>query len=132
MDARRIRDAIEAAERGTSAEIVVSVSPFFVGSVWAAARRAFRRLGVAGTRRRNGVLIFVVPSRHQLVVLADDAIHDHFGDRMWRDLADRIAAGFGRGQGTDALVEGIELLGQALAGPFPRAPDDVNELPDLF
>jgi uncharacterized membrane protein len=72
IDAACVRRAVEAAEHRTSAEIVVSIAPFFLGRVWSAARRAFARLGVAGTRARNGVLVFVVPSRRQVVVLADD------------------------------------------------------------
>src|SRR3990167_8956642 len=72
IDVSRVRAAVEAGERRTAAEIVVSIAPFFLGRAWSAARRAFERLGVARTRERNGVLVFVVPSRRQVVVLADD------------------------------------------------------------
>ena len=129
-DAPRIRAAIEAAERRTSAEVVVSVAPFFLGSVAAAARRAFARLGVAATRARNGVLIFVVPSRRQLIVLADAQAEARMGPACLAEVARRIAAGFGRGRGTEGLLAGIEHVADGLATAFPRTPDDVNELAD--
>jgi uncharacterized membrane protein len=130
LDLVRVRDAIEAAERSTSAEIVVSIAPFFLGAMWPAARRAFARLGVAHTRARNGVLLFVVPSRRQVVVLADDGAFAHVDPSIWRDAASHIADAFARGDGSAGLVEGIEFLARALSTRFPRRRTDVNELPD--
>lgn len=130
LDLSRVRAAIEDAERRTSAEIVVSVAPFFVGSVWRAARRAFDHLRVADTQRRNGVLVFVVPARRDVIVLADDGAYARFDPGFWQDIASRVAEDFARGDGTAGLVGGIDQLASALAGPFPRTADDVNELPD--
>lgn len=130
IDVARVREAVEAAERCTSAEIVVSIAPFFVGDVWTAARRAFARLGVARTLGKNGVLVFVVPSRRQVVVLADDGAIARVDPSIWRDAASRIAAAFARGHGTDGLVDGIAWVARALSGPFPHERTDVNELPD--
>ena len=130
LELDRVREAIEAAERRTSAEIVVSIAPFFLGRIWPAAQRAFARLRVAHTRRRNGVLIFIVPARRQVVVLADRGAHAQIDPAMWHEAASRIAAAFGRGHGTAGLVAGIEHLAHTLAGPYPHERDDVNELPD--
>ena len=130
LDLERVQRAVETAERTTSAEIVVSVAPFFVGRLWPAARRAFRRLGVAHTRHRNGVLVFVVPARRGVIVLADDGAHARVDPAVWQDVAARISAAFARGHGSDGLVEGIHHLARALAAAFPRERGDVNELPD--
>jgi uncharacterized membrane protein len=132
VDRPRVRAAVEAAERGTSAEIVVSVSPFFVGNVWRAARRAFEKLGIARTRERNGVLLFVVPARREVGVMADDAIHARLGAPVWREIAEDVAAAFGRGEGTDGVVDAVARLGASLASAFPRRPDDINELDDCI
>ncbi|HVK72369.1 MAG TPA: TPM domain-containing protein [Kofleriaceae bacterium] len=129
IDRDRVRAAIEGAERQTSAEIVVSIAPFFLGGVAPAARHAFTRLGVARTRARNGVLIFVVPSRHQVVVLPDEAAEARLHPDVVADAARRVAAGFGRDDGTGGLVDGIAVLAGALAPLFPPAADDVDELP---
>jgi len=130
IDVARVQEAVEAAELRTSAEIVVSIAPFFLGRVWPAARRAFARLGIARTRGRNGVLVFVVPARRQVVVLADDGAVACIDPAIWRDAAARIAGAFARGHGTAGLVDGIERLARALSRPFPYERSDVNELPD--
>jgi uncharacterized membrane protein len=130
LDLDRVRGAVEDAERRTSAEIVVSIAPFFLGRVWPAARRAFAQLGVARTRGRNGVLVFVVPSRRQVVVLADEGALARLDPSAWSDAAERIAAAFAHGHGSAGLVEGIDFLARALSVPFPRERTDVNELPD--
>lgn len=130
IDLTRVREAVEAAERTTSAEIVVSVAPFFVGRVWQAAQRAFTRLGVSRTRGRNGVLVFVVPSRRQVVLLADDRALAEVDPSVWSETATQIATAFAHGHGTTGLVDGIERLARSLRAPFPHQPADVNELPD--
>lgn len=130
IDLARVRLAVEAAERRTSAEIMVSIAPFFFGRVWPAAQRAFDRLGVARTRGRNGVLVFVVPARRQVVVLADESALARVDPAIWRDGASRIADAFAHGRGTDGLVDGIEWLARALSEPFPHQRGDTNELPD--
>lgn len=130
LDLDRVREAVRTAEEHTSAEIVVSIAPFFIGRTWPAARRAFARLGVARTRQRNGVLVFVVPARRKVIVLADQGAHARIDAGVWPDITTRIAASFARGHGTAGLVDGIERLAHALAGPFPHERGDINELPD--
>jgi hypothetical protein len=71
--------------------ICVAVSPFFWGSVYRAAERAFVRLEMNRTRRRNGVLLFVVPSRRAFVILDDAGIHEHAGDAFWRRVVDEMS-----------------------------------------
>lgn len=131
FDIDLVRAAIDAAERRTSAEIVVAVVPFFLGRVWSAAQRAFTKLGISRTRARNGVLVFLVPARHRVVVLADEGAYAEIDPEVWRATADRIAAGFGRGDATAGLVEGIGRLASALSAAFPRQPGDLDELPNL-
>lgn len=131
IDREAVRRAVVSAELRTSAEIVVAIAPFFIGRMWHAARRAFIRLGVAATRRRNGVLVFVVPARRQVVVLPDEGASDAIDPDVWQVVATHIAAAFAGGRGTDGLLEGVAELGDALSGAFPPSPDDVNELPDM-
>jgi len=131
IDSVRVREAIANAERRTSGEIVVSVSPLFWGSVEKAARRAFDRLGVAQTRQRNGVLFFIVPSRQRFVVLGDQGIHEKAGQELWNRVAARLTEHFRSGNFTEGLVQGISEVGEQLAAHFPYDPSsDVNELPD--
>jgi uncharacterized membrane protein len=131
IDAERVRQAIEGAERQTSAEIRVSVAQFFWGNVRKVAERAFGRLGMTATAQRNGVLLFIVPSRRRLVVLGDQGIHAKVGEEFWEKIAATVSAEFHEGRFTEGLVKGIETVGQELAVHFPYdAATDKNELPD--
>ena len=103
LDEASLVAAIAEAERKTSGEIRVFLSRRKPDDAVAAAQRAFDQLGMARTRERNGVLIFVAPKVRKFAVIGDAGVHQHCGDEFWKALAARH---------------------------FPRQPDDVNELPD--
>jgi uncharacterized membrane protein len=134
VDSSQVEQAIREAERLTSSEIRVSVARFFWGDVEKVAGKAFHRLGMERTPERNGVLIFLVPSRKRFAVLGDVAIHDQVGQGFWDDVAACLSAHFQRGEFTEGLVDGIHLVGGRLAAHFPRAggaepdglPDEVD------
>jgi uncharacterized membrane protein len=130
VDETRIRSAIEAAELETSGEIRVSVSTFFLGDVRKVAQRAFDRLGMRGTAERNGVLLFVVPSRRRFVVFGDEGIHAKVGQDFWDGVAAAISEKFRKGDFTGGLEDGIRSIGERLREHFPRKSDDLNELPN--
>lgn len=130
IDIAAVREAIAAAERKTSAEIRVSVSVFFWGDVERAAHRAFDRLGMRHTEQRNGVLIFVVPSRRKFAVLGDEGIHQRAEKDFWRNVADAMSVHFRKADFTRGLVAGVTTLGDELARHFPRHDGDANQLPD--
>lgn len=131
IDLAAVEGAIRAAERRTSGEIRVAIArSWFWGDARASAERAFRKLGVANTRLRNGVLIFVAPSRRKVAVIGDVGVHAKMAPDFWAGVIDRMTADFRRGDRTAGLVAAVELLGNALAAAFPPVPGDVNELPD--
>ena len=131
VDTKRIEEAIRNAEQRTSGEICVSVSRLFWGSVEGAARKAFDRMGITGTRDRNGILFFIVPSRRKFVVLGDAGIHAKVGQAFWQSVADALSAKFHQGDFTGGLVQGIEVVGEQLANHFPYdSTSDKNELHD--
>jgi uncharacterized membrane protein len=131
IDKDKVQHAIRAAERRTSGEICVSVAPLFWGSVEKAAGKAFARLGMSGTKERNGVLFFVVPARRRFVVMGDSGIHDRVGQQFWDSIAAAVSEKFREGDFTSGLLEGIERIGEQLAAHFPYDPaTDQNELPD--
>ena len=131
IDAEKIRRAIEEAERRSSGEIRVSVATFFWGSVRKNAERAFSRLGMARTRKRNGVLFFIVPSRRRFVVLGDEGIHAKMGQEFWEAVSAAVSERFTKGDFTGGLVHGIGEVGRRLKEHFPSEGDkDINELPD--
>jgi uncharacterized membrane protein len=130
IDKDRIKRAIQKAERRTSGEIRVSLSPPFWGDVWKAAERAFERLGMTATQDRNAVLFFIVPARHRFVVLGDCGISEKVGPDFWYRVAGVLSDRFKCGDLTGGIVAGIEAVGEGLAQCFPYLKGDINELPD--
>jgi uncharacterized membrane protein len=131
IDVERVKTAIAAAERSASGEVRVSVAPFFWGSVRRVAEKAFVRLGMTGTKDRNGILFFIVPARKKFAVLGDEGIHAKVRRDFWESLAGLMSGHFRKGEFTEGLVAAIEEAGRQLAAHFPCDPStDVNELPD--
>jgi uncharacterized membrane protein len=132
IDVRAVEAAVRAAEVQTSGEIRVCVARFyFWGDVRRAAERAFGHLKMERTRRRNGVLLFVVPLRRQFVVLGDAGINALVAPAFWSEVAARLSDAFKAGERTRGLERAIAEIGEALATHFPPDPGpNVNELPD--
>lgn len=131
VDQARVVEAIREAERLTSGEIRVSVAHFFWGNVEKTAGKAFHQLGMEYTADRNGVLIFIVPSRKRFAILGDRGIHEKVGQAFWEDVSACLSSHFREGAFTEGLVEGIRMVGERLATHFPSAGKaDRNELSD--
>ncbi|MFV8755155.1 TPM domain-containing protein [Nannocystaceae bacterium ST9] len=129
LDVPAVEAAIARAEARTSAELRVSIAPWFWGSVRRTAERAFARLGLTNTRERNGVLIFVAPARRSFVVLGDEGIHARVGQVYWDQLVAELGRAFRSGNYTQGLIRVVERLGERLAESFPAdASDNPDEL----
>ncbi|MFT3699825.1 MAG: TPM domain-containing protein [Kofleriaceae bacterium] len=128
-DRDRIAAAVRAAEAETTGQIVVTLSPWFWGSAEAMADRAFKKLGIARTKDRNGVLIFVCPRKRTAVIRGDEGIHAHAGQQLWDDAVAAIA-GAAAIDLTAGIVRAIELVGARLVERFPARGPHENELPD--
>jgi uncharacterized membrane protein len=131
IDEDAIERAVAEAEARTSGEIRVSLSTFFWGNVRRTAEGAFSRLGMDRTAERNGILIFVVPSRRTFVVLGDEGIHAKVGQEFWDGVAAAMSARFKDGDFTGGLLHGIAEAGRQLEIHFPsQGARDINELSD--
>jgi uncharacterized membrane protein len=131
LDTARIEEAIARAEQRTSAEIRVSVAPYFLGNVQRMARRAFERLGMARTRGRSGVLFLIVPSRRKFAVVGDEAVHACAGQTLWDELRAILSDTFHDDCFTDGLVAAIDRAGERLALCLPAVSgDNPDELPN--
>jgi uncharacterized membrane protein len=131
IDVARVQRAIERGETKTSGEIRVSIAGWFWGDIERAASKAFVRLGMHRTKARNGVLMFVVPSRRSFALRGDEGIHACVGQAFWDGLARRMSEYFQRGEFTEGLVFGIDAAAEQLARHFPYDGEhDANELSD--
>jgi uncharacterized membrane protein len=131
LDQPRIETAIAAAERETSGEIRVHIQPKATGGdARYVAERTFERLGMTKTALRNGVLLFITSEEQSFVILGDKGIDEKVPAGFWNEIATNLTTRFRNGAFTDGIVEAIAAAGHQLKSYFPRADDDVNELPD--
>lgn len=131
LDPDRVSAAIRQAEAGCSAEIRVSVSGALWGDPRKRAEKAFVKLGMADTRHRNGVLIYLMPHRKRFAVLGDTGIHTAVGQAFWDSVAASLSERFQSGDFTGGLESGIAGIGRQLATHFPAGEGrNPNELPD--
>ena len=125
---RRIADALTAAERNTTGEICVHVTPRCRGNVMKRATRTFNRLHLYTTRRRNAVLIFVAYEDRKFAILGDTAINDVVPEGFWDAEVEELGRFLKAGRQVDGLCEIIAHIGERLSQYFPGERDDENEL----
>ncbi len=96
----------------------------------ARAREVFALHGVQRTRERNGALLFVSLFERIVLVRGDDAVTAALAPEAYRETVEAVIAKLKLGLVEEGLSEGVARLGRLLKPAFPRAADDVNELPD--
>lgn len=131
LDHHRIITAIGEAEKQTSGEIRVHVQPKVTGGEPRhLAEKTFERLGMTKTALRNGVLLFIASEERLFVILGDRGIDEKVPAGFWDDIAAKLTIRFRNGEFSEGIVEAIAAVGTQLAAYFPRAADDVDELPN--
>jgi len=125
---RRIADAITAAERHTTGEICVHVTPRCRGNVMKRAARTFDRLHLYTTKRRNAVLIFVAYEDRKFAILGDTGINQVVPHGFWDSEVETLTRYLKAGRPVDGLCEIIAHMGEHLSQYFPGERDDENEL----
>ena len=125
---RRIAAAITAAERHTTGEICVHVTPRCRGNVVKRATRTFDRLHLYTTKRRNAVLIFIAYEDRKFAILGDTAINDAVPQGFWDGEVEELGRYLKAGRPVDGLCDIIARIGERLSEFFPGERDDENEL----
>lgn len=92
---------------------------------------AYFRTGAQGrTTGKTGVLIYLSLAEHDAEILADQAIAAKVGPEVWGEAMAAMLVELKAGRLADGMIAAVERVGVVLAAHFPRAEDDVNELPD--
>ncbi len=94
------------------------------------AAAVFLERGLAGVRARNGVLLFVSLAERHVEVIADRALFAKVDPAQWLTVVEAFTAQVAHGDAAQAYVAALDRLGDILAAAYPRAPEDVNEIPD--
>jgi putative membrane protein len=96
-----------------------------------AARAAFHDRGLADTRGRTGILVYVSRLERSAEILADTGVRAAVDGAAWTRATEAIrsAAGFREPDAT-TVAAAIAALADVLAPVLPRGADDINELSD--
>lgn len=127
-DQRRVVDAIGEAEKQTSGEIRVHLTPKCGDDVMEDAIKTFNRLKMYKTRHRNGVLIFMAFESRKFAILGDAGINEVVPDNYWEEEKDTLLGHLKAGDPTTGLCQVIANVGEKLKTFFPIEDDDENEL----
>lgn len=92
---------------------------------------AYFRIGAESrTQGRTGILIYLSLAEHRAEIVADRAIAAKVTPEIWGKAMAAMLVELKAGRLADGMIAAIDRVGVVLAAHFPRADDDVNELPD--
>ena len=127
---KRIAQAIEEAERKTSAEIVVRLERNCPGDPLERCRELLNSLGITSTAGRTGLIILITVEDHKVAVFGDEAIDKEIHQEGWQDICDHLVSELKNGEAFDGMIHAIQALGDRLSTCFPCKAGDINELPN--
>jgi len=128
QEKERVVSAIRRVESKTSGEIRVALNEEAWGDGMAYAQKVFKKLGMAKTKHRNGILFFLAVKDRFFAILGDKGIHEKLGNEFWKGAAAGVQPFFVREEFGAGLEWAIQTIGESLARYFPRQKDDTNEL----
>jgi uncharacterized membrane protein len=94
------------------------------------ALQVFSDLRVWDTEHNNGVLIYFLLADQDFEIVADRGIHTRVGTQGWEEICRRMESMIRERRFQDAVLAGVEAIGDHLRRHYPRAAGDRNELPD--
>lgn len=95
-----------------------------------AAHEQFHLRGIYRTQEHSGVLLYVSVAERHVEIVADEGIHANVGEARWEEIVSMFIAEVRHGRVAEGFATAITAIGEAMATHYPRAADDVNELPN--
>jgi len=128
-----ISNKIKEMEKITAGEIRIAIKediPSFKmkSSIKDLATAEFYKLGMAETRDKTGILIYVMLSKREFYILADFGINEKVNQSTWDNIRNEMQESFKHGDYLDGILATIEKVGNILGDFFPIKEDDTNEL----
>lgn len=82
------------------------------------------------THGRTGILIYLSMAEHRAEIVADEAITGQVNPEVWGHAMASMITEIAQGRVAGGMIAAVREVGVVLAEHFPRAENDVNELPD--
>eukprot|EP01036_Dinobryon_divergens_P003202 gene3202-biopygen2848 len=95
-----------------------------------AAMEQFVGRGIARTRERTGILIFVSLAERYARIIADEGIASRVPREEWQGAIDILRGHMREGHIADGFVTAIDRCGAVLAAHFPLVEGERSELPN--
>ena len=95
--------------------------------------RAITHFKVGAERRthgRTGIMIYLSMREHRAEIVADEPIAAKVSAEVWGAAMEDMLVEIKQGRIAEGMAAGVRDVGQILAEHFPRAEDNLNELPD--
>ena len=125
---RQIAQAITEAERTTSGEICVHVTPHCLGETLPQAEAVFNAKRLYRTQRRNAVLVYIAYSDRKVAILGDEGINSKVPEGFWNDAVRLLTYHIKRHCPVEGICATVALIGDKLKDYFPADREDINEL----
>ncbi len=90
----------------------------------------FEKLGMANTKHKTGVLLFIIFSERFYDILADEGIHPKISLSTWNGLELKLKEEFRKENYLNGIIHIIKNMGDILKQEYPKEADDTNELRD--
>ena len=87
------------------------------------ALKDFKTLGVANTKEKTGILIFIIFEERYYDILADEGIYAKIADKVWNKLEEKLKKEFQDGNYSKGILQLIKKTGDVLAKEFPARAD---------
>jgi uncharacterized membrane protein len=131
----KIKDEVAKVEQSTSGEIRLSLREKrrFWEKLYQPhelAVKDFEKLGMALTKDKTGILIFIIFGERYYDILVDEGIYEKISDEVWNSLETKLKDEFSKGAYVNGILYVVNKMGEILSREFPRKADDINELPD--
>ncbi len=128
-----ISNEIKKMEKITAGEIRVAIKEKAnfskrKSSVKDLATDEFYKLGMADTRDKTGILIYILLSKREFYILADSGIDEKVEQSTWDNIRNEMQNVFKHGLYLDGILITIKKVGTILSEYFPIKEDDTNEL----
>ena len=129
----KIAATIAEVERGTSAEIRVSIREERdhdeAGlSIEDIAKREFLKLGMDKTASMHGILLFILFEEHKFYVYGDTGIHKRVHPETWQDVADSLKEHFKHGNYEQGIHDALKKIVSHVHTAFAPASESTREL----
>tara|TARA_A100001391_G_scaffold7621_6_gene4958 strand:+ start:41677 stop:42351 length:675 start_codon:yes stop_codon:yes gene_type:complete len=95
-----------------------------------AAVRHFKVGAESRTHGRTGVMLYLSMKEHRAEIVADSAIAELVPAEVWGEAMADMLSEVRKGCLAEGIAAGVRDVGKVLSPHFPRAEDDINELPD--